>query len=176
MNEEPLFPHRKNRCFESADGKYRWFLQRHWSPGKRWIAWVGLNPSTGNATQDDPTLRRMIRFSFDNFDGMFVVNLFAMRSKDPDLLSKEPRRVGTGNDRMIIAAARTAQATVLAWGAHKLAGERSAFVLALLRAHDIKLLTLGRTTNGQPRHPLFVRASQPLIPFYDAPPMGAAEA
>jgi len=37
--------------------------------------------------------------------------------------------------------------------------------LAHLRQFRVSLVCLGKTRDGSPRHPLYVRADQPLIPL-----------
>lgn len=39
-------------------GMYRYWLSRRLSMGERTVLFVGLNPSTADALQDDPTIRR----------------------------------------------------------------------------------------------------------------------
>ncbi len=42
----------------SPDGVYRYSLSRRLLSGERAVLFVGLNPSTADATTDDPTIRR----------------------------------------------------------------------------------------------------------------------
>lgn len=71
----------------SADGLHRYSLWRHWDPSKkRRATWVMLNPSTADAMQDDPTIRKCIGFTkrlTGDFGGIVVVNLFAYRATEP---------------------------------------------------------------------------------------------
>jgi hypothetical protein len=46
----------------SADGKYRYFLRRTVSGGRRIATFIMLNPSTADAQVDDPTIRKCIGF------------------------------------------------------------------------------------------------------------------
>lgn len=47
----------------SDDGRYRYLLWRCWDPNRATVTWIMLNPSTADALQDDPTIRRCISFS-----------------------------------------------------------------------------------------------------------------
>ena len=47
----------------SACGKYRYVLTRQVRPGPKIATFIMLNPSTADATQDDPTIRRCIGFA-----------------------------------------------------------------------------------------------------------------
>ncbi len=58
-----------------------------------------LNPSTADASVDDPTIRRCMGFSRRlGYQGMVVVNLFAWRSPKPSELSKADDPVGPDNN------------------------------------------------------------------------------
>ena len=76
-------------------GAYRYHLARIWEEGPQhsglrhlWrpknLAFVMLNPSTADAYEDDPTIRRCIGFGQrDAFDSITVLNLFAGRATKP---------------------------------------------------------------------------------------------
>jgi hypothetical protein len=67
----------------SECGTWRYYLARHWAPKGEALAFVMLNPSTADATVDDPTIRRCIGFARrDGYAGLVVVNLFALRSTE----------------------------------------------------------------------------------------------
>src|SRR5439155_12676179 len=88
----------------SACRRYRWTLSRWWDNrhGGPWIGWIMLNPSTADARQDDPTIRRCIGFSRAwGFSGCRVCNLYALRSKTPRGLWRVRDPIGAGNDRAI---------------------------------------------------------------------------
>lgn len=159
------------------DGEHRYRLDRHANGvelGDR-LLWVMLNPSTANATEDDPTIRRVQRFTFDHrYRSFTVVNLHSLCATDPNDLfarvadSNEP----TENDAHILRAAREASRIVVAWGAGaRRYPLRVAWVVNLLLSTDRgiggglfprDLWCLGTTAAGHPRHPLYVAASQSL--------------
>ena len=115
-----------------------------------------LNPSTANAHVDDPTIRRCIRFARDwGYSKLVVRNLFAIRATKPrDLLILENPTGGRSGNQSL-ARANGADVIVAAWGAFVPFG-RVATARQLL--DPAKLVCLGTTKDGQPRHPLYVRA------------------
>lgn len=145
------------------DGPYRYELTRHWGNGGT-MAFVMLNPSTADADLDDPTIRRCMGFARrEGMGGISVVNLFAWRETDPRYLPPvDDEAIGPLNDRKTTLVMQAADVVVAAWGAHPRATERAKFVLSVpLRT---PLVCLGTTKAGAPRHPLYVRGDQPLVP------------
>jgi hypothetical protein len=116
-----------------------------------------LNPSTADAVRDDPTIRRCIGFARRwGYGGVEVVNLFAFRASDPRALRGAPDPVGEKNDRHLASVARRVDAMVVAWGVHGALAARDREVLTLL-SRWARLLALGWTRSGSPRHPLYLR-------------------
>src|SRR5689334_20041621 len=67
----------------SPCGLYRYRLTRRWGDGPA-LLFVMLNPSTADATEDDPTIRRCTGFAKrEGMPAIEVVNLFAWRATDP---------------------------------------------------------------------------------------------
>jgi hypothetical protein len=153
----------------SPCGRYRFTLSRVWNQGARRICWVMLNPSTADAQQDDPTIRRCVGFSVAwGYDALVVVNLFAFRNKDPKTLLTRPRSdiEHAQNDASIREAALASQAVVCAWGSngHHFR-ERADAVRLLLQGTGLTPHHLGMTTQGQPQHPLYVPAARMALPM-----------
>lgn len=133
---------------------YRYRLEREWSKGKRTVCFIMLNPSTADATVDDPTIRRCIGFGKSwGFDRLVVVNLFALRATMPSELRKYMDPIGPHNNGYIIKAVRSAELIACAWGAHPFARERAAFVRILLGSYSLYCLDM--TKSGAPKHPLY---------------------
>jgi hypothetical protein len=148
----------------SECGTYRYWLTRGWDDTRPALLFVMLNPSTADASIDDPTIRRCVGFARrDGYGSVAVANLFAYRATDPKALLTCADAVGPLNDQYLGMAlterARRGLPTVAAWGAHAPAG-RVADVLAI--APDADWRCLGVTKAGAPRHPLYVRGDQPL--------------
>jgi hypothetical protein len=162
----------------STDGRYRYELGRRWGSGPTAL-WVMLNPSTADAVDDDNTIRRCIGFSKrEGCGGLVVVNLFAYRATDPDALLTVADPIGPDNASTIksrLADPLTA-IVVAAWGAwhNTQAARRTGPGTARLNVeqfardagHD--MVCLGLTKAGAPRHPLYVKTSQPFVPFQGA--------
>ncbi len=147
------------------DGPYRYSLTRTWSAGPR-ICWIMLNPSTADASQDDPTIRRCIAFSKRwSYGSLEVVNLFALRATRSIELSYHQDPVGPLNDCHIRKALDQAGRAVAAWGAHGRSVERVARVRELTR---VDLWCLGLTKDRHPRHPLYVLRDAQLRVFEGA--------
>lgn len=151
----------------SDDLLYRYYLARIWDSEKPILVWMMLNPSTADASIDDPTIRRCMSFARrEGCGGIEVVNLFALRSPDPKTLYEaDDDPVGPENIDWIKKVLRRNNRIVVAWGSH---GDKFMYtnsVVFKLMESGAELLCLGKTKSGQPRHPLYVKSSQPFIPF-----------
>jgi hypothetical protein len=121
---------------------------------------VGLNPSTADETQDDPTIRRCINFAKAwGYSGLCMTNLFAYRATRPKDLMAAADPVGCENDAHLLALASEASVIVAAWGANGTHKGRNVEVRRLLPT----LHCLALTKDGHPGHPLYLQKT--LIPF-----------
>jgi hypothetical protein len=172
-NDQPQEPElsrdatvRKGASF-SPDRQYRYALWREWSESNaRNLVVIGLNPSTADEREDDPTIRRCVAFAKrEDCGGLVMLNLFALRATDPRVMKAHPEPIGAENDDAIRHWTRPATGysplVVAAWGVH---GSH------LDRAMTVRLLTprlrcFGVTKDGHPRHPLYLRADAPLVPY-----------
>ena len=74
-----------------------------------------LNPSTADATKNDPTIKRLLGFCDRlGFDELIVTNLWSLRATDPSDLAKAPDMGAF--DEPILKAASQAKVVVVAWG------------------------------------------------------------
>lgn len=159
----------------SECGRYRWWLRRSWQiwesgehvTGKGVCCFVMLNPSTADGEQDDPTIRRCIGFARSwGYDTLSVRNLFPWRATDPrELFKAETVTGGHRGDTELLAAA-TADMLVAAWGSSVPFG-RDKQALEMFSEHfaAVPIYCLGKTKNGNPRHPLYVRADAKPVSF-----------
>jgi hypothetical protein len=153
---------------------YRYILTRIWGKGDNLAMFVGLNPSTADEANSDPTVTRCVLYAQRwGYDGLIMTNIFAWRSTDPKALYAVPEPIGEENDAWLVTAAATAKIVVLAWGAHGAYKGRGIDVLKLLRAPSLtraKLHFLKLTKEGYPGHPLYLKSSlKPIQFFVDKP-------
>lgn len=149
----------------SPDSQYRYWLTRRWDEGP-YLLWVMLNPSTADATQDDPTIKRLVTFTErEGYNALCVVNLFAYRSPDPKALKEVDNPVGPSNNIKIRQCLGGAAEVVCAWGNHGSMLGRDVEVMDLLGHYFGESYALGFNLNGSPKHPLYVKGEAPLVPM-----------
>jgi hypothetical protein len=162
----------------SYDRVYRYRLWQVWDQRLPRLLYVMLNPSTADEVQNDPTVercyRRAVRLGYGAFE---VVNIFALRSTDPNGLyrhnfpigEREKPQIhpdGEANNTAICNALAAAQAVICGWGEHGAHLGRGQEVLRLLRAEVQMRLRSGLSAasinalkinkSGEPQHPLYI--------------------
>jgi hypothetical protein len=148
---------------------HRYLLTRRWGSAPAAV-FVMLNPSTADAAVLDPTVRRCVSLARrEGCGGVVVLNLFALRSTNPRALAGHPNPVGPHNDAFLRDHTRGAHLVVAAWGTHGQLGGRAEAVTRQLGADGVRLLCLGTTTAGYPRHPLYIRNDAPLQRYAPGP-------
>ena len=136
--------------------KYRYALWRTWDDSKPFAMFIGLNPSTADETEDDPTINRCINFSKDwGYGGLCMVNLFAFRATVPSdmMASKDP--IGSENDNWIKKLSKDAGVIVAAWGNDGSYMGRSKNIMDMVP--NLKCLKINKT--GEPAQPLYQPSS-----------------
>lgn len=142
---------------------YRYALWREWIGGEGYAMFVGLNPSTADETQDDPTIRRCIAFAKAwGYAGLCMTNLFAFRATDPKDMKAAADPVGPDNNKHLGMLAQRAGVVVAAWGANGTHRGRDAEVRAML---DQALHCLALTKDGHPGHPLYLPKTLKPVEF-----------
>ena len=93
--------------------RYRYTLWRAWdmfNPG--YVMFIGLNPSTADEVQDDPTIRRCIGYAKEWGYGAFcMTNIFAFRATDPRVMKAQADPVGPENDKWLTECAKGADSS-----------------------------------------------------------------
>ncbi len=154
----------------SPCGTWRYALFRVWNEERPTVTFIGLNPSTADAEQDDPTARRMVGFAKSwGYGALTVVNLFAVRATDPRDIELAPDPIGPHNDAVLTQDTRD-RVCVCCWGTHGDYLNRGALVAGRLLQLRRRLVHLGRNRDGSPKHPLYLPSNTPLLPW--SPPPG----
>jgi len=149
----PLKESRFSRCH-----RYRYYLSHRWSDGERCV-FIGLNPSTATSKEDDATVRKCASFALSwGYSGFELINLFALRSRDPSELVRHPEPIGLTNNRWIKRTLSDDKLLVACWGNGGALFQREKFV----RGMHGHLHCLGTTKSGQPKHPLYLPLITPL--------------
>lgn len=154
----------------SACGVYRYVLTRGVGDDPRALVAIGLNPSTADAVTPDPTTTRLMnRTRSLGFGRLVLVNLYALRGRDPRVLDTHPDPVGpewVHHMGAVLDDVGPRDMVLAAWGA---SGPRRSpqpgRVAAMLSSRGLPAVCLGLCGTGEPRHPLYVRADAALHPW-----------
>lgn len=157
----------------SPDGVYRYALWRAWGAGRP-ATFIMLNPSTADAEQDDPTIRRCIGYAKAwGCGGLLVLNLFALRATDPAELHRHPDPVGPDNDDRLCTflknTYRPGDIVVAAWGTSGCIRSRGREVRQMFEREMVPLEVLRLTKHWDPAHPLYLPAALKPVPWTDLP-------
>lgn len=148
-----------------------------YADGEGVVAVIMVNPSTADATKDDPTIMRIRRrFMKHEYLGkilprpqkVIVANLFALRATDVKKLAVAPDPVGLENDNHLWSIAMDADRLVYAWGPlaklpPALRGRwRDVHALFMASGKHIPSIIGEPAQDGQPRHPLMLAYDVPL--------------
>ena len=154
---------KENDAVISPDGKYRYKLTRSLGKSELSAAFILLNPSTADDTEDDQTVKRCTYFARKfGFGRIAVYNLFAYRATLPMDLFGYEEPIGPENDKYLLESVRYDK-IIAAWGDHGNHLGRDKIVLNLLKY--TKIFCLGKTKSGSPRHPLYLSKNTELVPF-----------
>lgn len=167
---QPFFrkPCRCSECQLKKDAKlsacrnYRFALWRIWDETKPCVMFVGLNPSTADETEDDPTLTRCINYAKAwGYGGVCMANLFAFRATAPASMMSAKDPVGSENDHWLKQLSQGAAIVVAAWGNDGCYLGRSGEVKSLL--NDLHCLRMNKS--GEPAHPLYLKTDLRPMPM-----------
>jgi hypothetical protein len=153
----------------SPDEVYRTGLYRELNvEGTGALLWVMLNPSTADAKEDDPTIRRICNFTRDHkARHCYVVNLYDFRATDPALLLKAVT-AGIGNSKAndfhLSMMGSLYGVAVCAWGKNAPEARAREVSMELMRL-GVKLFCLGTNLDGSPVHPLYVPGDRRIHPW-----------
>lgn len=143
--------------------KYRYSLWRIWDKDKPLFTFIGLNPSTADHIQDDPTITRCINFAKSwGGGGIYMANLFAYRATDPQEMMSQEDPIGSENDTYLKQLYEKSEKIIACWGNNGSYQQRSNTVKKLLQD---KLYYLELNKTGEPKHPLYIHSSTQIKPY-----------
>ncbi|EEF61612.1 DUF1643 domain-containing protein [Pedosphaera parvula] len=141
---------------------YRYSLWRIWDDDRPYVAFIGLNPSTADELKDDPTVARCRRYAEAwNYGGMYMLNLFAFRATQPEVMKGAKDPVGRDNDKRIMSVVKEAGLVMAIWGNHGAHRNRSVEVMGWLK--NLNCLKVNKS--GEPCHPLYLKKNLKPKPF-----------
>lgn len=150
-------------------GRHRYSLTRSWRHGaaSRWVLFIMLNPSTADASEDDPTIRRCISFAeLWGFDGLAVVNMYSFRATDPrELWTPGCELNGPLADDFVGAMLLVCADVVCAWGKTGPRADRPKEIYNMIRRYNRTPTALRINKDGNPGHPLYIPKSVERVSF-----------
>jgi len=157
-----LFNQQTKGAIFSDERTRRYMLFRIWDNTKPKVAFIGLNPSTANETEPDPTITRVCNFANSwGYGGVYMLNLFSIISPKPAILKKHPDPIGHLNDSIIKQYTNESETVIFAWGDFQEAKERAETIIKMFPS--AKALIINKS--GSPRHPLYVKGNVKPINF-----------
>lgn len=155
----------------SECGQYRYRLDRQVAPllVTKPVLFIGINPSTADAEDDDATIRKMIGFvSRWGYSSFLVGNVFAYRATDVRELAAVPDPSGgTENINHLTAMIDECEFVVPCWGNESKVPRRLHahfhIVRTMLRLYQKPVYTFGLTQSGDPKHPLMLPYTTELV-------------
>ncbi len=153
----------------SPDRKYRYALWRIWDEKLPLVMFIGLNPSTANETEVDPTIRSVMRISKHNgFGGAYMMNCFPLVSSNPDdvidfMVTPFHHIELQNNSDHLKRVSLLCKSVVFAWGNFRIVQDfkRDKELIEMFP----EALIIGLNKNGSPKHPLFCKGMSNLIAF-----------
>lgn len=132
------------------------------------VAIIGVNPSTADASKDDPTIRKDIGFATRlGWSRIIKANLCGYRATDVRELAAVADPVGPDTDLHLLQIMTEADVIVAAWGpTAKLPARlrrRYLEIVDMAEAVDKPLYCFGTAKDGQPRHTLMLAYTTPLV-------------
>lgn len=152
-----------NGAYFSHDNKFRFVLWRIWDDTKPKVMYVGLNPSTANATKNDNTITKLVKVSKHNgFGGFYMLNLYSYVTPYPECLKGNWEIMDGINNKHLLDFSGKASKVVFCWGNFKESQEKAS---ELKHAFQQEAWCLFKNKNGSPKHPLYCKDETQIIKY-----------
>lgn len=149
----------------SADRKDRYALWRIWDRTLPRVCFIGLNPSTANEVDPDPTIKSVGRIARHNgYGGVVMMNCFPIVSSNPEILKETTGNIFE-NERYLKMVyspfAFNCPQVVFAWGNFKEVKMHGMDRIMTLIFPCAMALAINK--NGTPKHPLYCKTETEFI-------------
>ncbi len=142
--------------------QYRFLLWRFWNESPR-VLFIGLNPSTADEYQDDPTIKRCMGFAKAwGYGGLYICNVYGYRATNPDNLSHVEAN-HAANLHAIRMAKSLCVLSVAAWGDGINKVWNGNGVADNIKEILESPMCFGLTQKGNPKHPLYLPNDAELV-------------
>lgn len=142
--------------------KYRYALWRIWDRTKPLVMFIGLNPSTANEADNDPTIDSVLRITKSNgYGGFYMTNCFPIISSESKIVRDWYYSL-TGhymamNDMKLKEVSEKCDAIVFAWGNFKIIKETKRDKQLAEMFPNAQALFINKS--GSPKHPLYCKSN-----------------
>ena len=149
----------KRHALLSKDKKYRYSLKRIWDNDKPKVLFIMLNPSLADNYQDDPTIRRLIKFAkLYGYGGFYVGNLFSYITPYPSELLDKDLMFSKKNIHEIKNMTGLIKDVVYGWGN---SFEEPEWLKQIISNPKC----FGKNKNKTPKHPLYLSYNHKLVNY-----------
>ena len=149
----------KRHALLSKDKKYRYSLKRIWDNDKPKVLFIMLNPSLADNYQDDPTIRRLIKFAkLYGYGGFYVGNLFSYITPYPSELLDKDLMFSKKNIHEIKKMTGLTKDVVYGWGN---SFEEPEWLKQIISNPKC----FGKNKNKTPKHPLYLSYNNKLVNY-----------
>jgi hypothetical protein len=149
----------KRHALLSKDKKYRYSLKRIWDNDKPKVLFIMLNPSLADNYQDDPTIRRLIKFAkLYGYGGFYVGNLFSYITPYPSELLDKDLMFSKKNIHEIKKMIGLIKDVVYGWGN---SFEEPEWLKQIISNPKC----FGKNKNKTPKHPLYLSYNNKLVDY-----------
>jgi len=149
----------KRHALLSKDKKYRYSLKRIWDNDKPKVLFIMLNPSLADNYQDDPTIRRLIKFAkLYGYGGFYVGNLFSYITSYPKDLVDKDLSFCNKNLKEIRKMISLSKEVVYGWGN---SFEEPDWLKKIISNPKC----FGKNKNKTPKHPLYLSYNHKLVNY-----------
>ena len=169
------------KCSLSKCKLYRWILEFEILNYKKELIFIGLNPSLSDNEFTDNTTKKIIKIStYNGYEKLNIINLFALITKDPNDLKTHNDPVGFYNNQVIKSSLKYWSEHIncdlwLGWGNKGKLFFRDENVLKIISKYrklkqkkfleSFSPLIIKKTKYNKPIHPLYCLDNSKLIKY-----------